>query len=184
MKTRTNQPIYKDNGTLLTDEDLGGGTEVIANPTLAGTEDPLTGLQIGDTKYALGGGNGFKHAYFVVAKTRYESTFNGAIQFVYFSNTDNLDTTSIISDIGQTDISHFFIVNIISSIGRVLRPVGLRMNCTNTGLLQIYGQIINTNISATLDPDTQAITITRTLDQSGGYGYKQFTPIVSVDKIY
>lgn len=25
MKTRTNQPVYKDNGTLLTDEDLGGG---------------------------------------------------------------------------------------------------------------------------------------------------------------
>lgn len=31
----------------------GGGTEVIANPTLAGTEDPLTGLQVGDTKYVI-----------------------------------------------------------------------------------------------------------------------------------
>ena len=29
----------------------GGGTEVVANPTLAGTEDPLTGLQVGDIKY-------------------------------------------------------------------------------------------------------------------------------------
>ena len=33
----------------------GGGTEVIANPTLAGTEDDLTGMQVGDTKYKVGG---------------------------------------------------------------------------------------------------------------------------------
>ena len=31
----------------------GGGTTVVANPTLAGTEDPLTGLQVGDTKYSV-----------------------------------------------------------------------------------------------------------------------------------
>ena len=31
----------------------GGGTKVIANPTLAGTEDSLTGLQVGDTKYLV-----------------------------------------------------------------------------------------------------------------------------------
>lgn len=31
----------------------GGGTEVVANPTLAGTEDALTGLQVGDTKYSV-----------------------------------------------------------------------------------------------------------------------------------
>ena len=29
------------------------GTNVVANPTLAGTETALTGLQVGDTKYAL-----------------------------------------------------------------------------------------------------------------------------------
>lgn len=34
-------------------EDSGGGTEVVANPTLAGTEDALTGLQVGDTKYKV-----------------------------------------------------------------------------------------------------------------------------------
>ena len=33
----------------------GGGTDVVANPTLAGTEDDLTGLQVGDTKYKVGG---------------------------------------------------------------------------------------------------------------------------------
>lgn len=37
----------------------GGGTTVVANPELAGTEDTLTGLQVGDTKYKIetGGGN-------------------------------------------------------------------------------------------------------------------------------
>ena len=34
------------------------GTNVVANPTLAGDEDSLTGIQIGDTKYAVGGGSG------------------------------------------------------------------------------------------------------------------------------
>lgn len=31
----------------------GGGTEVVANPTLAGTEDPLTGLEVDGTKYKI-----------------------------------------------------------------------------------------------------------------------------------
>lgn len=31
------------------------GTKVVANPTLAGTEAALTGLQVGDDKYAVGG---------------------------------------------------------------------------------------------------------------------------------
>jgi len=35
------------------DEAGGGGTTVVANPTLAGTEANLTGLQVGDTKFAV-----------------------------------------------------------------------------------------------------------------------------------
>ena len=31
----------------------GGGTEVVANPTLAGTEADLTGIQVGETKYKV-----------------------------------------------------------------------------------------------------------------------------------
>ena len=31
----------------------GGGTTVVANPTLAGTESDLTGLQVGETKYKV-----------------------------------------------------------------------------------------------------------------------------------
>ena len=34
-------------------ENGGGGTTVIANPTLAGTEGALTGLQVGETKYKV-----------------------------------------------------------------------------------------------------------------------------------
>lgn len=42
------------------DELIAGaeGTEVIANPTLAGTESALTGLQVGDTKYKIESGGG------------------------------------------------------------------------------------------------------------------------------
>ena len=35
-------------------EQSGSGTEVIANPELAGTEDDLIGLQVGETKYKVG----------------------------------------------------------------------------------------------------------------------------------
>ena len=34
------------------------GTNVVANPTLAGTEADLEGLQVGDTKYKVGGSGG------------------------------------------------------------------------------------------------------------------------------
>lgn len=39
-------------------DEIGGGTNVVANPTLVGTEAVLTGLQIGDTKYAVPQGSG------------------------------------------------------------------------------------------------------------------------------
>lgn len=35
----------------------GGGTDVVANPTLSGNEDPLNGLQVGDTKYIVNSSN-------------------------------------------------------------------------------------------------------------------------------
>lgn len=54
-----------DNGKVLTVADgkwavanASGGTTVVANPTLAGTEADLTGLQVGDTKYKIGGSSG------------------------------------------------------------------------------------------------------------------------------
>lgn len=54
-----------DNGKVLTVADgkwavanASGGTTVAANPTLAGTEADLTGLQVGDTKYKVPEGGG------------------------------------------------------------------------------------------------------------------------------
>lgn len=39
------------------------GTTVVANPTLAGTESALTGLQVGETKYKVGGDRVFDDEY-------------------------------------------------------------------------------------------------------------------------
>lgn len=45
-----------DAGIVMVDGTISGGTSVVANPTLAGTEDSLTGIQIGETKYAVDSG--------------------------------------------------------------------------------------------------------------------------------
>lgn len=50
---------YEDGEIALT-EDI---TEVVANPTLAGDEAELTGLQVGDTKYAMPQGGGGSQLY-------------------------------------------------------------------------------------------------------------------------
>lgn len=66
-----------------------GGTEVIANPTLAGTESALTGLQVGDTKYKVEGGGGsgkFLHEFIL-----HYSTFNMIISIV---KTDDVKFTN------------------------------------------------------------------------------------------
>ena len=39
-------------------DEIGGGTNVVANPELSGTETVLTGLQVGNTKYAVPHGSG------------------------------------------------------------------------------------------------------------------------------
>ena len=60
-----NQEILLSNSAVdFLKEKIGeGGTTVVANPTLSGTEANLTGLQVGDTKYAVpqgGGGAGIE----------------------------------------------------------------------------------------------------------------------------
>lgn len=69
-----------DNGKVLTVADgkwavgnASGGTTVVANPTLAGTEADLTGLQVGDTKYKVPEGGGALVVH-VTATTVEEST--------------------------------------------------------------------------------------------------------------
>ena len=44
----------------------GGGTTVIANPTLVGTEANLTALQVGETKYKIPSGGGSGTASFII----------------------------------------------------------------------------------------------------------------------
>ena len=45
--------ILTDSAVDFLKEEIGEGTTVIANPTLAGTEANLTGLQVGNTKYKV-----------------------------------------------------------------------------------------------------------------------------------
>ena len=62
----------------------GGDINVVANPTLVGTEDPLTGLQIGDTKYGVA--SGAAHCYWLKLSS---DQING---IPYYTDKDNLTT--------------------------------------------------------------------------------------------
>lgn len=55
-----NGKVLKSNGTTVSWQDDETGSTVVANPTLAGTEADLTGLEVNGTKYAVpsGGGGG------------------------------------------------------------------------------------------------------------------------------
>lgn len=95
----------------------GGGTTVVANPTLAGTEDALTGLQVGDTKYKVDAG-GKMYMHFITlssifgmivtnsatpfttttfAKWLHDHNFNGSPQVLRFSGRPHsADATSFL----------------------------------------------------------------------------------------
>ena len=45
--------VSKSDKTVTISATGGGGTTVVANPTLTGSEDSLTALQVGDTKYGI-----------------------------------------------------------------------------------------------------------------------------------
>lgn len=45
-------------GRIMVNGENYSGSEVVANPTLAGTESNLTGLEVDGTKYAVSGGGG------------------------------------------------------------------------------------------------------------------------------
>lgn len=102
--------IFKDknNNVLYTGYET---SEVVANPILAGTEDTLTGVQIGDTKYAVpqGGGSGL-YKYVV----NYFDSNNLAINKVTILSTTNYDlgefdaVSSRIPDITQAEMKILF----------------------------------------------------------------------------
>ena len=56
--------VAKTQAITKTPQQINNLNQVTANPTLAGTEADLTGLQVGDTKYAVpqGGGNLYLHS--------------------------------------------------------------------------------------------------------------------------
>lgn len=64
--TATDGQVLTANGTggATWQNPTGGGTEVVANPVLAGTESNLTGLEVAGTKYKVPtGGSGGTQLY-------------------------------------------------------------------------------------------------------------------------
>jgi len=72
------------------DEAGGGGTTVVANPTLAGTEANLTGLQVGDTKYKVpeGGGTALYKHNINIRDNEYESSATKSANIFILSSSD------------------------------------------------------------------------------------------------
>ena len=75
----------------------GGGTEVIANPTLAGTEADLTGLQVGDTKYAVpqGGSGSQLYQHNIYIKHLDIATYDSFVGVASFVSSDSAAITSM-----------------------------------------------------------------------------------------
>lgn len=86
--------------------DIEVGTEVVANPTLAGTESALTGLQVGDDKFAIKSG-GKAHAYLL--QLYGQSPDNYHAKCVYFTDNDNLKGTT--SAATKTNLTNDLIAN-------------------------------------------------------------------------
>ena len=76
------------------------GTNVIANPTLAGTESDLTGLQVGDTKYAIPSGGGASYTHHI--KLDYTNNIGGTNDekaLIILEITTNSATPMTVSDV-------------------------------------------------------------------------------------
>lgn len=75
-------------------------SEIVANPTLAGTEANLTGLQVGNTKYAVPQGGSEQHLYkYDIYISLTQITYDGDlwISFILLSSTKlNLTINNII----------------------------------------------------------------------------------------
>lgn len=67
--------------------------EIVANPTLAGTEDNLTGLKIGNTKYKINGNGSLTHLY-QHNITIYVVTESEGEEYSFFFNTTALTTSN------------------------------------------------------------------------------------------
>lgn len=88
----------KDNNVLYTGYET---SEVVANPTLEGTEANLTGLQVGDTKYAVGGSGSAKFYRFGI-DFRMNSSDYDYVDYIVVC-----DTTEDISTLDYRDTNNF-----------------------------------------------------------------------------
>ena len=86
----------------------GGGTNVVANPTLAGTEADLTGLQVGDTKYKVGGSSG--GGVLVVTENEnhilnhtWQEIHDAGFAVLYDLNEEGLFEIAFLSILGETE---------------------------------------------------------------------------------
>lgn len=84
-----------ENGTL---KATGGGTEVVANPTLTGSESNLTGLEVAGTKYKVptGGSGSGVFVYLVEINNKPEDAEKYNCVFQILHNNENLTWDDII----------------------------------------------------------------------------------------
>lgn len=61
--------------------------EIVANPTLAGTEGNLTGLQIGSTKYSVSNGGSIKYTAVIYSSDSFPGGYAGQITVEVDDNT-------------------------------------------------------------------------------------------------
>ena len=87
-----------------------GGTTVVANPTLSGDEDNLTGLQVGETKYAVGGGKQlYQHTINLVDNT----TPKGVIAFTIINASNEKFTINTLKNYLETNYTIDFQDNLV-----------------------------------------------------------------------
>ena len=154
-------PAVADNGKVLGVNASGeyelqnasGGTEVIANPTLAGTESDLLGLQVGDTKYR-------------VMETHLYEISNGTISFFYESTSDFSTRSELVAELyskGFNNSINYYPSAFMAVIGDANIYYGIYATNTTTLKARKY------TMTATANLDTGAVTFsTTTADQNLG----------------
>lgn len=161
-----------------------GGTTVVANPTLAGTEAELTGLQVGSTKYKVPQGGGatlYQHNIAFKKTTNIQEVF---FQVVIMSmSSTQMDYQAVLNfmDAGTYGVSTFgefgedtntYMVGNIYTLGAIGCKIGSTPNlnaifyCSQGGAIKLYaGTVTQLGVQANSiqDLSTQDITITDTV---------------------
>lgn len=112
FRTKINEFKRKHNKLVSAIEngEIGGGTEVVANPTLAGTEASLTSLQVGNAKYKVGGGSSsgkklYLHIFLGTSYVRYRAGYGLNISY------DGTDITATPITVGTDSSGRIIIIS-------------------------------------------------------------------------